>query len=69
MKQATQAVHTGVYIDQSYNSVTTPIYPSSTYYFDKLGSHKGYDYSRTANPTRSALAKNLAALENGRQPK
>ncbi len=65
MKQAPQAVHTGVYIDQSYNSVTTPIYPSSTYYFDKLGSHKGYDYSRTANPTRSALAKNLAALENG----
>lgn len=65
MKQATQAVHTGVYIDQSYNSVTTPIYPTSTYYFDKLGSHKGYDYSRTANPTRSALAKNLAALENG----
>jgi cystathionine gamma-synthase len=66
MKQATQAVHTGVYVDTAYNSVTTPIYPSSTFYFDRLGHHRGYDYGRSGNPTRSALAENLAALENGR---
>ena len=40
----TNSVHTGVYKDKSYNSVTTPIYPSSTFYFDALGKNKGYDY-------------------------
>lgn len=65
MKLNTQAVHTGVYVDTAYNSVTTPIYPSSTFHFDKLGQHRGYDYGRSGNPTRSALAQNLAALENG----
>lgn len=65
MKQATQAVHTGVYVDKSYNSMTTPIYPSSTFYFDRLGQHRGYDYGRTGNPTRAGLAENLAALEGG----
>ena len=61
----TKAVHTGVYKDKSYNSVITPIYPSSTYYFDALGKNKGYDYSRSANPTRTALEENLADLEGG----
>jgi len=61
----TKAVHTGVYKDKSYNSVITPIYPSSTYYFDELGKNKGYDYSRSGNPTRTALHENLAALEGG----
>lgn len=61
----TKSVHTGVYKDGSYNSVTTPIYPSSTFYFDALGKNKGYDYSRTANPTRTALEENIAALEGG----
>ncbi|MBI5415572.1 MAG: PLP-dependent transferase, partial [Candidatus Omnitrophica bacterium] len=61
----TQTVHTGVYKDSSYNSVTTPIYPTSTFYFDALGKNKGYDYTRSGNPTRSALEENIAALEGG----
>lgn len=65
MDLRTKSVHTGVYKDKSYNSVTTPIYPSSTYYFDALGKNKGYDYSRSGNPTRTALEENLASLEGG----
>jgi cystathionine beta-lyase/cystathionine gamma-synthase len=61
----TKAVHTGVYKDTGYNSVTTPIYPSSTFYFDALGKNKGYDYTRSNNPTRAALEENIAALEGG----
>lgn len=61
----TKAVHTGVYKDSSYNSVTTPIYPSSTFYFDALGKNKGYDYTRSGNPTRTALEENIASLEGG----
>ncbi|MCA9402108.1 MAG: PLP-dependent transferase, partial [Candidatus Omnitrophica bacterium] len=61
----TNSVHKGVYKDKSYNSVTTPIYPSSTFYFDKLGENKGYDYTRSGNPTRSALEENIASLEGG----
>jgi cystathionine beta-lyase/cystathionine gamma-synthase len=61
----TQSVHTGVYKDKSYNSVTTPIYPTSTFYFDALGKNKGYDYTRSGNPTRSALEENIASLEGG----
>lgn len=65
MDLRTHAVHTGVYQDKSYNSVTTPIYPSSTFYFDSIGKNKGYDYTRSGNPTRSALEENIAALEGG----
>lgn len=61
----TKAVHTGVYKDSSFNSVTTPIYPSSTFYFDALGKNKGYDYTRSGNPTRTALEENIASLEGG----
>lgn len=61
----TSAVHTGVYKDSSYNSVTTPIYPTSTFYFDAPGKNKGYDYTRSGNPTRAALEQNIAALEGG----
>lgn len=61
----TRAVHTGVYKDASYNSVTTPIYPTSTFYFDALRKNKGYDYTRSGNPTRSALEENIASLEGG----
>jgi len=61
----TRAVHEGVYKDSSYNSVTTPIYPSSTFYWDGLGKTKGYDYTRSANPTRGAAEENVAALEGG----
>ena len=65
MRFDTQAVHVGVDADGAYNSVTTPIYPSSTFRFDAIGKNRGYDYSRTANPTRTALEKNLSALEGG----
>src|SRR3990167_2868905 len=61
----TKAVHTGIYKDSSYNSVTTPIYPTSTFYFEALGKNKGYDYTRSGNPTRAALEENIAALEGG----
>lgn len=61
----TKSVHTGIYKDKSYNSVTTPIYPTSTFYFDALGKNKGYDYTRSGNPTRSALEENIAGLEGG----
>ena len=64
-KIETKAVHVGVYKDSSFNSVTTPIYPTSTFYFDEIGVNKGYDYTRSHNPTRSALEENLAALEGG----
>ncbi|MAE60970.1 MAG: cystathionine gamma-synthase [Planctomycetaceae bacterium] len=65
MHIATRSVHSGVYKDTAYNSVATPIYPSSTFFFDGIGRTSGYDYTRTANPTRDALAENLAALEGG----
>ena len=63
MKIRTLSVHTGVSKDSSYNSVITPIYPSSTFYLDAIGKNKGYDYTRSANPTRTALEENIAALE------
>ena len=65
MKIRTKSVHTGVYKDKSYNSVTTPIYPTSTFAFEALGKNKGYDYTRSGNPTRTALEENIAALEGG----
>ncbi|MDG2128301.1 MAG: PLP-dependent aspartate aminotransferase family protein [Fuerstiella sp.] len=65
MKFETKCVHTGVHKDQQYNSVITPIYPSSTFYFNDLESTSGYDYTRSGNPTRDALNENLASLEGG----
>lgn len=61
----TLAVHQGVNQDTAFNSVTTPIYPSSTFAFERVGVHKGFDYTRSGNPTRQALTENLAALEGG----
>jgi len=61
----TKSVHGGVHKDQQYNSVTTPIYPSSTFYWTGLETNCGYDYTRSSNPTRTALEENLAALEGG----
>ncbi len=63
---ATIAVHTGSEPDESTGSVTVPIYQTSTYAQDALGKHKGYEYARTQNPTRSAVERNVAALEGGR---
>jgi len=65
MELRTSCVHTGVNKDKSYNSVTTPIYTTSTFMWDRLGQTRGYDYTRSGNPTRSALQESLSALEGG----
>lgn len=62
----TLAVHAGVEPDPMTGAVMTPIYQTSTYAQDDVAVHKGYEYSRTDNPTRTALQTSLAALENGR---
>ena len=66
MKFATKAIHEGVAPDPATGAIMTPIYQTSTYVQDGVGNHKGYEYSRTLNPTRHALEKNLAAVENGK---
>ena len=66
MKFGTKAIHAGVTADESTGAIMTPIYQTSTYVQDGVGNHKGYEYSRTQNPTRHALEKNLAAIENGK---
>jgi len=63
---ATDAIHVGQEPDPATGAITVPIYQTSTFVQEELGKHKGYEYARTANPTRSALEKNLAALERGR---
>jgi cystathionine beta-lyase len=65
MKFATKAIHEGVSPDPATGAIMTPIYQTSTYVQEGVGNHKGYEYSRTLNPTRHALEKNLAAIENG----
>lgn len=65
MNIRTKSVHSGVAKDSSFNSVITPIYPTSTFYFEALGKNKGYDYTRSGNPTRAALEENVASLEGG----
>jgi cystathionine gamma-synthase len=60
----TRAIHDGQEPDPATGSVTVPIYQTSTYVQDAVGVHKGYDYARTANPTRTALQLCLASLEN-----
>ncbi len=61
----TRCVHTGVDKDGTYLSATTPIYPTSTFRWDDLKTHRGFDYTRSGNPTRRALEENLAELEGG----
>ena len=65
MKFGTKTIHGGQEIDSATGAVMTPIYQTSTYIQTSPGDHKGYEYSRTGNPTRNALEKNLASLENG----
>ncbi len=65
MKIGTKAIHAGVHPDESTGAIMTPIYQTSTYVQESVGNHKGYEYSRTQNPTRHALEKSIAALENG----
>lgn len=65
MKFATKAIHAGIHPDESTGAIMTPIYQTSTYVQTVPGEHKGFEYSRTQNPTRQALENNLAALEKG----
>jgi cystathionine beta-lyase/cystathionine gamma-synthase len=62
---STDCIHAGQEPEQVTGAVTVPIFQTSTYVQPKLGEHKGYEYARTKNPTRSALEANLAALERG----
>ncbi|WP_026461514.1 cystathionine gamma-synthase [Adhaeribacter aquaticus] len=66
MKFGTKAIHAGVHPDPTTGAIMTPIYQTSTYVQASPGNHKGYEYSRTHNPTRTALQEALAALENGK---
>jgi cystathionine beta-lyase/cystathionine gamma-synthase len=60
----TRAIHAGQEPDPATGAIITPIYQTSTYVQEAVGEHKGYDYSRVANPTRTALQVALASLEN-----
>ncbi len=64
---ATRAIHVGQSPDPTTGAVIVPIYQTSTFAQDAVGHHKGYEYARTGNPTRTALEQCLASLENGVQ--
>jgi cystathionine gamma-synthase len=64
MEFETRAIHDGQEPDPATGALTTPIYQTSTYVQEEVGVHKGYDYSRVANPTRTALQQCLASLES-----
>jgi cystathionine gamma-lyase len=66
MKFGTKAIHAGMEPDETTGAIMTPIFQTSTYAQESPGKHKGYAYARGKNPTRSALEKNLAALENAK---
>jgi len=63
---ATVCLHAGQEPDPSTGAIITPIFQTSTYVQEELGKHKGFEYARTQNPTRSALEANLAAIEGGK---
>jgi cystathionine gamma-synthase len=65
MRFETKAIHEGQEPDPAYGAVSVPIYQTSTYAQAAVGEHKGYEYARTGNPTRTALETALAALEEG----
>lgn len=66
MRFATKAIHAGQEPDPATGAIMTPIYQTSTYAQTGMGEHKGYEYARTGNPTRTALESCLAALEDGK---
>ena len=66
MKFNTKVIHAGVHPDSATGAIMTPIYQTSTYVQEEIGVHKGFEYSRTGNPTRAALESNLAAIESGK---
>jgi len=63
---STDCIHAGQEPEPVTGSVTYPIFQTSTYVQPELGKHKGFEYARTQNPTRSVLEANLAALEGGK---
>ena len=65
----TRCVHVGVDKDSAYLSATTPIYPTSTFRWEDLQTNRGFDYTRSGNPTRKALEENIASLEGGQSCK
>ncbi len=66
MKLATKFIHAGIEPDPSTGAIMTPIYQTSTYVQEAPGKHKGYEYARSQNPTRFALERALAEIENGK---
>jgi cystathionine gamma-lyase/cystathionine beta-lyase/cystathionine gamma-lyase/homocysteine desulfhydrase len=62
---STTCIHAGQEPDAATGAIITPIYQTSTYVQEGLGRHKGHEYARTSNPTRSALEANIAAIEGG----
>ena len=66
MKFNTKVIHAGVHPDTATGAIMTPIYQTSTYVQEEIGVHKGFEYSRTGNPTRATLENNLAAIEGGK---
>lgn len=66
MKFGTKVIHAGIEPDKTTGAIMTPIYQTTTFVQDKVGEHKGFEYSRSSNPTRQTLENNIAALENGK---
>ncbi len=66
MNFSTKAIHVGQEADKSTGATIVPIYQTSTYTQEEIGKHKGYEYTRSGNPTRTALEECLASLENGK---
>ena len=66
MKLNTKTIHGGQITEKGYGADMPPIYQTSTYVQKSPGNHKGYEYSRTHNPTRDALEKSIASIENGK---
>ncbi|HAP00843.1 MAG TPA: cystathionine gamma-synthase, partial [Bacteroidetes bacterium] len=66
MKFGTKVLHAGIEPEETTGAIMTPIFQTSTYVQAAPGNHKGYEYARTQNPTRTVLQNNLAALENGK---
>ncbi|HEY82366.1 MAG TPA: PLP-dependent transferase [Dehalococcoidia bacterium] len=66
MRFETLAIHSGERPDKAYGAISVPIYQTSTFAFEDVGKTRGYDYSRTANPTRKVLEDTIAKLEGGK---
>lgn len=66
MKFETKAIHAGIVPDPTTGSIVPPIYQTATYVLEGVGMNKGFDYTRSSNPTRAVLEANLAALEGGK---